>query len=246
MGVTAEWRTGDATTGSTGGNLGLATLGGRQSLREEVAQALRAAIVAGQLRPGTIYSAPTLAGQFGVSPTPVREAILDLAKEGLVTIAKNKGFRISSLSDEELDEITEIRELLEIPVVAKQVGRLSAEQLKRLRALADSVVAAASRGDMVGYIEADTAFHLTLLSSAGNRRLVDMIAHLRNRTRLYGLDALVKSGQLVASADEHVQLVELLETGNREAVTDLMRRHLRHVRGIWANRPESEHGETRG
>ncbi|GAB3155549.1 GntR family transcriptional regulator [Micromonospora sonneratiae] len=225
--------------GTTGENLGLATLQGRQSLREEVAQALRAAIVAGQLRPGTIYSAPTLASQFGVSPTPVREAILDLAKEGLVTIAKNKGFRISSLSDRDLDEITEIRELLEIPVVAKQVGKLSAEQLKQLRSLANTIVAAASRGDIVTYIEADTAFHLSLLGSAGNARLVDTVADLRNRTRLYGLDALVKSGQLVASAEEHVQLVELLTAGERRAVTDLMRRHLRHVRGIWADRPEA-------
>ncbi|SCL44340.1 transcriptional regulator, GntR family [Micromonospora citrea] len=234
--MTADWRAGDVRPTTPGP--GLAALQSRQSLREEVAQALRAAIVAGQLRPGTTYSAPTLATQFGVSPTPVREAILDLAKEGLVTIVKNKGFRIRSLSERELDEITEMRELLEIPVVAGQVGRLSEAQLRELSALAEAIVTAAGRGDVVAYIEADNEFHLSLLRAGGNLRLVDTVADLRSRTRLYGLDALVESGQLVASANEHVELAKLLAAGDREAVVDLMRRHLRHVRGIWAARPE--------
>ncbi|MER5702033.1 GntR family transcriptional regulator [Micromonospora sp. NPDC002296] len=235
--MTVDWQAGGG-AGAAGSGLALVALQGRLSLREEVAQALRAAIVAGQIRPGTIYSAPTLAVQFGVSPTPVREAILDLAKEGLITIVKNKGFRIKSLSDRELDEITEIRELLEIPVVADQVGRLGEEQLRELRALAEAVVTAASRSDVVAYIEADSAFHLTLLRAGGNLRLVETVADLRNRTRLYGLDGLVKNGQLVGSADEHVQLVDLLEAADRPAVVALMRRHLQHVRGIWAARPE--------
>ncbi|MER7418311.1 GntR family transcriptional regulator [Micromonospora peucetia] len=234
--VTADWQAGGA--GAAGSGLALAAIQGRQSLREEVAHALRAAIVAGQIRPGTIYSAPTLATQFGVSPTPVREAILDLAKEGLITIVKNKGFRIRSLSERELDEITEIRELLEIPVVADQVGRLSAEQLRELRVLAEAIVRAASRGDVVAYIEADSEFHLTLLRAGGNLRLVETVADLRNRTRLYGLDALVRDGRLVDSADEHVQLMDLFAAGDRAAVVELMRSHLRHVRGIWADRPE--------
>jgi DNA-binding GntR family transcriptional regulator len=234
--VAADWQAGGVRP--TGSGPALTALRSRQSLREEVAQALRAAIVAGQLRPDVTYSAPTLATQFGVSPTPVREAILDLAKEGLVTIVKNKGFRIRSLSERELDEITEIRELLEIPVVADQVGRLSAGQLRELSALADAIVTAASRGDVVAYIEADHEFHLTLLRAGGNLRLVETVADLRSRTRLYGLDALVESGQLVASANEHVELVKLLAAGDREPVVDLMRRHLRHVRGIWAARPE--------
>ncbi|MFG3700487.1 GntR family transcriptional regulator [Micromonospora sp. NPDC047620] len=234
--MAGDWQVGGA--GGSGAGLALVALQGRQSLREEVAQALRAAIVAGQIKPDTIYSAPTLATQFGVSPTPVREAILDLAKEGLITIVKNKGFRIRALSDRELDEITEMRELLEIPVVADQVGRLAPEQLAHLRALAEAVVDAASRGDIVGYIEADAEFHLTLLRAGGNLRLVDTVADLRNRTRLYGLDALAGSGGLVGSAEEHVDLVDLLTAEDRQGVVDLMRRHLRHVRGIWAARPE--------
>src|SRR3954470_11176919 len=79
---------------------------GHHSLREQVSHALRAALIAGELRPGVVYSAPVLAAGFGVSATPVREAMLDLAKEGLVEVVRNKGFRVTELSDRDLDELT--------------------------------------------------------------------------------------------------------------------------------------------
>ena len=77
---------------------GLPSLRGRRSLREEITELLRAAVMAGELQPGVTYSAPSLAEQFGVSATPVREAMLDLEKEGLVEIVRNKGFRVTSPS----------------------------------------------------------------------------------------------------------------------------------------------------
>ncbi len=211
------------------------TLAPRQSLREEIAKTLRASIVAGQLRPGIVHTVPALAAEFGVSPTPVREAVLDLAKEGLVSIAKNKGFRVSELSETELDQITEIRALLEVPTVTALHGRLNPDQLAELRVLADTIVTAARKSDVVAYLEADTVFHSTLLGLSGNATLVALVTDLRNRTRLYGLDSLVHSGGLVDSAAEHVELVDLLESGRASDVGKLMRRHLGHVRGIWAS-----------
>src|SRR5918997_6394280 len=97
----------------------LPTLGGQKSsYRERVADALRAALIAGELRPGEVYSAPGLATRFGVSATPVREAMLDLAKEGLVDTVPNKGFRVTAVSEKQLDEYTHIRALIEIPTTA--------------------------------------------------------------------------------------------------------------------------------
>lgn len=212
-------------------------LTGRRSLREEIAQTLRAAIIAGRLTPGTVHSVPTLAAEFGVSPTPVREAVLDLAKEGLIEIVKNKGFRVSALSDTELDQITQIRALLEVPVVSALAGRLTPTQLDDLAAGAESIVDAARRDDLASYLEADTRFHLTLLSLSGNALLVELVTDLRNRTRLFGLDSLVRDGGLVDSAAEHVTLVDLLRRDDASAVGHLMRHHLSHVRGIWAAQP---------
>jgi len=73
------------------------------SLREQVSRALEAALVAGELQPGEIYSAPGLAERFGVSATPVREALLDLVRDGFVEVVRNRGFRVVEMSETDLD-----------------------------------------------------------------------------------------------------------------------------------------------
>jgi DNA-binding GntR family transcriptional regulator len=203
-------------------------------MREEFAAQLRAAIVTGELRPGRAYSVPQLAKEFGAPLTPVREAVLELAKAGLVTIVKNKGFRVSELSDVELDEITALRTLLEIPAVVAQVGRVRPERLAELRSLASAIVTAAREEDLVAYLSADTAFHTALLAGYGNSLLVETVTDLRHRTRLYGLHSLVHTGKLTDSAAEHLELVTLIEAGRPKEVERLMRRHMSHIRGIWA------------
>ncbi|MFI2645194.1 GntR family transcriptional regulator [Streptomyces sp. NPDC018610] len=204
-------------------------------LRDQVADALRAALIAGELRPGVIYSAPTLAAELGVSATPVREAMLDLAREGLVEAVRNKGFRITEMTDRDLDEFTEIRTLIEVPTVGRVTATAGTEQLEALRPLAQQIVTAARKGDVLGYLEADHRFHLELLGLAGNDRLVEVVADLRKRSRLYGLGSLNETGRLVASAQEHVDLLDLMLAGEAREAEDCMRRHLAHIRTLWAD-----------
>lgn len=213
---------------------GLPNLAERTSLREQVGNALRAAMISGQLRPGVVYSAPALAATFGVSATPVREAMLDLAKEGLVEAVRNKGFRVTELSERDLDELTELRMLIEVPTTAALAGLLDAGALAELRTLAAAIEAGAADGDLVAYLEADRQFHLTLLGHAGNRHLVELVGELRSRARLYGLARLADSGVLAGSAREHAELLELIERGDTAGTEALIRRHIRHVRGAWA------------
>lgn len=220
----------------------IAPLADRTSLREQVAHALRAAVVAGELAPGEVYSAPGLAARFGVSVTPVREALLDLAKEGMVTAVRNKGYRVTSLDESTLDDIHHVRELLEVPAVASLAGRVTTADLRPLRATAQEIEECARAGDVVSYVDADRRFHLALLRLAGNELLVDIVADLRTRTRLYGLTHLAEHGGLVDSAREHVRLLTALGRGDRAAVEDLVRGHLRHTRGSWAGRPEEDGG----
>jgi DNA-binding GntR family transcriptional regulator len=213
----------------------LPRLGGRRSsYRERVADALRAALIAGELRPGEVYSAPSLAARFGVSATPVREAMLDLAKEGLVDTVPNKGFRVTVVSDEQLDEYTHIRALIEIPTVVELARTADRVSLEALRPAAREIVTAAVAGDLIAYVEADTRFHLGLLALAGNAHLVEVVADLRKRSRLYGLTALVEAGRLLASAEEHLELLDALLERDEKAVHTIMTRHLGHVRSLWA------------
>ncbi|MFK0252027.1 GntR family transcriptional regulator [Streptomyces sp. NPDC090445] len=206
----------------------------QERLRDQVGHALRAALIAGELRPGSVYSAPGLAAELGVSATPVREAMLDLAREGLVEPVRNKGFRITEVSERDLDQYTELRTMIEVPTVAKVTRIATREQLEELRPIAEEIVTSAREHNLIGYLEADRRFHLTLLGLAGNDRLVETVGDLRKRSRLYGLTGLDEAGKLVTSAEEHVELLDLMLAGDAEGAEECMRRHLGHVRSLWA------------
>lgn len=204
------------------------------SLRERVGHALRAAIVAGEMEPGMVYSAPSLGERFGVSATPVREAMLDLVREGLVTTVRNKGFRVREISDADLDAITQIRLLLEPPMVRLATPLIPEEDLPALEGLAEAIVDRARAGDLVGYTEADRVFHLALLDYAGNPRCTEIVSELRAQTRLYGLARLRRQGTLIDAAREHLEIVESLRARDPAAVERLMAAHISQTRGSWA------------
>lgn len=204
------------------------------SLRETVATALRAAIISGEMEPGAVYSAPTLCARFGVSATPVREAMLDLVKEGLVKSVPNKGFRVTEVSEADLDDITRLRLLIEPPTVRQVVPLIATGDLPRLRRMARAIVDSAAESDLISYVEADRLFHIELLEYSGNRRIVETISDLRAQTRLLGLSELVERGELEDSAEEHLVLVDLIEARDGAGAEELMRHHIGHVRGKWA------------
>src|SRR6478752_2228299 len=114
QGISAAHR---AVDGSTGPLPSVRRLKQRENLRDSVANALRAAVISGELEPGQVYSAPMLGARFGVSATPVREAMLDLVREGLVISLRNKGFRVTEVSDADLDDLASLRQLVEPPTI---------------------------------------------------------------------------------------------------------------------------------
>lgn len=218
----------------------------RVTLRETVASELRSAIIAGELEPGVVYSAPSLGKRFGVSSTPVREAMQELENEGLVTVVPNKGFRVTEVSEADLDHIAEIRLLIEPQVMRQLAPSITAADTAELRVIAQRCLQAAQEGDLVGYMEADTAFHRRILIHSGNPRLTSLVQDLRAHSRLLGLRALADEGLLARSAQEHLDMVELMETQDAAALERLMRRHIVHVRGIWARRSDEREQATPG
>jgi DNA-binding GntR family transcriptional regulator len=208
------------------------------SFRRTVEDAVAAAIVSGEFPPGTMLTAPTLAARFDVSATPVREALLNLERRGLVEIARNKGFRVTAVGEPDLAEIVQLRQWLEAPAVRLLAGRIAPPLLASLRAEAATIVAGAAAGDLRAYLTADTAFHLHLLSLTGNDRLVALVGDLRQQTRLIGLAAMLGSPELADSSAEHLTLLDLLESGDGAAAERLMRRHIGHVTGWWSGRSE--------
>jgi DNA-binding GntR family transcriptional regulator len=210
------------------------TPGVKGDMRSRARDALLAGLTTGSLSTGVLYSVPMLAEQLEMSATPVREAMLELALDGLVEPVKNRGFRVRPISEKELDDICEARELLEVPAAVAAVRHLTPEQIDRLSELADEIHKSAVAEDMEGYLGADREFHLLLLAAGGNEVVVTLVDRLRNRTRLFNLQDLARLGQLTPSADEHLEMVELLRAGKAKQLGALMRRHIRHTRDAWA------------
>lgn len=206
------------------------------SVREEVVNVLRGAIVSGEMKPGELYSASGLAERFGISATPVREAMLELVKQGLVEVVRNRGYKVTVISETDLDQISQIRQLLEPTAAAEAVPHIAESELDALRGLASAIVDAAAEGNLTSYLAADREFHLRLLATAGNDRLVRIVDDLRAQTRLYGLSALVASGRLVDSAQEHVEMCDLIAEGDAKKLKKLMMIHIGHTRREWAGR----------
>jgi len=215
-----------------------------ESLRTRVGRTLSLAIISGELAPGTLLTVPTLAERFAISATPVREAILDLEKRGFVEPVRNKGFRVTAVSDELLQDIVEIRLLLEPPAMARLAASFPQERLEAFRAQADAIVTGARSGDLTAYLLADQRFHLELTALLGNPVLVETIADLRERTRLVGLVSMVETSMLHVSAEEHHRLLDHLAANDADAAADLMRQHIRHATGWWAGKAEEPAIET--
>ncbi len=209
-------------------------------LRDQVAARLRHALVAGDLEPGQVLSAPALASEFGVSATPVREAMLDLATEGHVAPIRYKGYRVVEVSEETRRQIVQLRGLIEVPLMA-QVARSGVDQglLDASTDLAERSVEAAGAGDLVEFIRLDMELHLGLLAAAGNDVAVRHVRSLRSMTRLTGLKHLAAEGRLVDTAREHVEMIRAVADRDGDRMKTLMRDHLGHVAGVWAGASES-------
>lgn len=207
-------------------------------MREQACAALRASIITGEIVAGQLYSVGSVAERLGVSATPIREALSDLAHNGLVTVVRNRGFIVPELTDHDLDEIFELRLMLEVPAIGRVVGKLSADDLTVCREAVERGTRAAADGDLPTFLEADRVFHLRLLEALGNGRLVSMVDRLRDQARLYGL-AYLTGGGLAASAEEHESLLTAVEADDADVARELMTLHLKHTRGDWAGRTEA-------
>lgn len=208
------------------------------SLRQQAREALRTRIVLGQIEPGRVESVINVASELGVSVTPVREAVMDLANLGMVEIIRNRGFRVPVLTDHDLEEIFRLRTMLEVPAMVELAQLPDRAPLTRFRQLAEQLTDAARQGDLVSFLDLDRQFHLGLLELLGNRRLVEMVGQLRDQARMQGLQKLADHGELTQSGEEHIAIVDAVEAGDGELTAELVRRHLTHSRGIWAGRTE--------
>ena len=125
----------------------------RISLREQALDVMRQALVAGEIKPGDIYSAAALAERLGVSNSPVREAMLTLVHEGLMEAVPNRGFRVVPMSHADLDEVYQLRLMVEVPAMIQLAERGIRAERKRSTELAAEIERAAADRDVIRFLE---------------------------------------------------------------------------------------------
>ena len=195
------------------------------SLRDRVLERVRSDIVSGRSGPGAMYSAPALATELGVSTTPVREALLELSNRGMIVPMRNRGFKVKASSLDDLENLFEMRELLERFAVVN-VAESGLKDPEELTDLADDVAETVKSQDVRGYLEADRAFHAAFVSRAGNARLTKMVMSLRDDMRLFGIDSAEGEERQRASVEEHYELIKLAVQGDAVAIAPLITRHI--------------------
>lgn len=212
----------------------------QQSYRAQAAAILRSQIVSGRLEAGTLLSIGSVAERLKVSITPVREALHDLAKDGLVEMRRNRGFIVRRPTPEELDQINEVRALLEIPAIRTITERGLIEDYEPHRELCVRTRGYAMARDWASFVATDREFHLGLLAGLGNDELVSLVGTLRDRSRLLGLDKIADTVTFERSLQEHDDLIEAMAAGDSERAAEIMAVHIRHVRGLWAGVDEGD------
>ena len=165
---------------------GSAGLVSAPSLREQARQVIRGLVITGQMQPDQLYSVPRLAAELGVSATPVREALLDLEREGLLEAERNRGFRVVSLSLNELKNSRRPTAAGGASVGDIAQSGLSGRQLDELRQLAEATRRTADTGNLIAFLDTDLKFHVQLIATLGNHYLAKLVETLRDRVRLQG------------------------------------------------------------
>lgn len=223
-----------STNVSSGGRSGqrLQRIDGRPSRTEEVMEILRVSIVRGELMPDSLHSVGAMAETLGVSRTPVREALIELGSRGMVRFERNRGVRILRTSIQDLEEIFELRMLLEIPAARRAVERLDPAKLRQLRAEYAGMEKAAAAGREDELWAHDRAFHHALMLMSGNRRLAEYVDNLRDVVLVRGATTAGRSRSLEQIAAEHHMILEAAERGDADAVGQALADHVAHTRQL--------------
>ncbi|MCE1238923.1 MAG: GntR family transcriptional regulator [Azonexaceae bacterium] len=196
------------------------------ALYQEVAERLRQRIFAHELTPGTWIDEQKLAEQYGISRTPLREALKVLASEGLVELKPRRGCYVTEISRQDLDDIFPLMAMLEGRCAAEAVAKAGAGDIEALKEIHERLEAAARDGRIDAFFEANQEFHRKIQELSGNRWLLSVIQDLRKVLKLSRLHSLSLEGRLQQSLDEHRRIVAALSTRNAEEAEKLMHDHL--------------------
>jgi DNA-binding GntR family transcriptional regulator len=203
----------------------------RQLMTDRVYEEIRGAIIDLRLHPGAPLREAAMSTQLGVSKTPVREALARLEQEGLVEATSFKGAVVSDYSERDLEEIYELRELLEGAAARVAATEATEEVRATLRDVIEQSRASRDAGDLAGLAELLGRFDVILYEQVTNARIRSLIETLRAHLTRIGKLTEDIPGRVAASVEEHAAIVEAIMRSDPEAAEAAMRMHISSVRG---------------
>ena len=201
-------------------------------LREVVYTTIRKAILKETLKPGERLMENTVAEKLGVSRTPVREALRMLSDEGLVVLIPRRGAQVAQISAKELNDVLEVRVVLEELATIKACEHMTDEDLAAFEEALEDFRQSTIGGDITEIAEADIRFHDVLYRLADNRRLQNILSNLREQMYRYRLEYLKKEGVYETLIREHEEILEAVRRGDAAGAKELMRMHVENQRSF--------------
>lgn len=199
----------------------------QRALYEEVAELLRQRIFNRALEPGSWIDELKIADEYGISRTPLREALKVLATEGLVTMKVRRGAYVTEVSEKDLADVFHLMAVLEADAAATVAQAATDKQLQELEAVHLQLEKAANdHKDPLRFFAINEAFHIRLLEIADNKWAGQMVADLRKVMKLNRAQSLLKQGRIDESLAEHTAIMAALKKRDAPAAQAAMRTHI--------------------
>ena len=199
----------------------------RRYLHDEVAERLRGLILSGELPPRSRVSELDLAERFGISRTPLREAVKILATEGLLELLPNRGARVAVLSAQEIDDMLLVIGGLEALAAELACARITEPEVEAIAVHHRAMLAHWRAGEEAAYFARNRAIHEAIMAAARNPVLSGLYANLSDRTARARFVAHKTPAQWAKAVDEHERMLDLLRRRRGPRLARLMRAHLR-------------------
>ena len=202
-----------------------------ESLAKMAYEAIRKSILSGQWKIGELYNEKAIAADLGISRTPVREALLELASQDLIIFLPRRGLMVNRFTRRDVDEIFELRKAIELAAVEKIAVTSPPFDLFEIEESLLSQRKAVKQKDYLAFMEADRLFHTSFSELTNNRRLIAILENIRDMIHVMGAKALALEGRAVEVIKEHQTILEAVKKGNIEEARRAMAYHLDQSKG---------------
>ena len=197
-----------------------------ESLAKMAYEAIRKSILSGQWKIGELYNEKAIAADLGISRTPVREALLELASQDLIIFLPRRGLMVNRFTRRDVDEIFELRKAIELAAVEKITVTSPPFDLFEIEESLLSQRKAVKQKDYLAFMEADRLFHTRFSELTNNRRIIAILENIRDMIHVMGAKALALEGRALEVIEEHQTILEAVKKGNIEEARRAMAYHL--------------------